>query len=79
MVDCIHHLYDGFTLMNNLLLTVLTDDGQFALHQYTVVHHGVMMPAQFLTSREHILDRHQFWTTLEIVRQLHTIPALAGT
>ena len=33
VVDGVHHLDDGLALMHRLLLAVLTDDGQFALHQ----------------------------------------------
>ena len=32
MVDGTYHLYDGLTLVYYLRLTVLSDDGQFALH-----------------------------------------------
>ena len=65
--------------MYYFLLAVLTDNGQFALHQHTVVDHGMVMPAKLLTGREHILHGYQFGTTLEVVRQLYPIPALAGT
>ena len=45
VVDGVHHLYYWLTLMHHLLLAVQPDDGQFALHQYTVVHHGVVVPS----------------------------------
>jgi hypothetical protein len=45
VVDGVHHLYDSLALMNGFLLTVLTDDGQFSLYQYSIVYHRVVMPA----------------------------------
>ena len=78
VVDGIDHLYDSLTLVDYFLLAILSDDGQLALHQYTVVHDGVVMPAQLLTSGEHVLHGHQLGASLEIVGQLHPIPALRG-
>ena len=61
VVDGTYHLYDGLSLMYYLGLAVLSDDGQFTLHQYAIVHYGMVVPAQFLTSREDVLHSHQFW------------------
>ena len=79
MVDGVHHLYDCFALMNGFLLAILSDDSQFALHQDTVVHYGVVVPSQLLSGGEHILDGYQLRTALEIVGQFYAIPALTGT
>jgi len=54
VVDGVHHFYNGLAFMNNLCLAVKSDDGQFALHQYAVIHSGVVVPAQFLAGREYI-------------------------
>ena len=58
VVNGVYHLYNGLTLVNHLLLAVLTDDGQFALYQHTIVHHGMVVPTQFLTGGEHLLHSH---------------------
>ena len=79
VVDGAYHLYDGLTLVYHLRLTIQTDDGQFTLHQYTVVHSHVMVPAEFLTSGENVLHGYQFGTSLKVVGQLHAVPTLAGT
>ena len=78
VVDGTHHLHDGFALVHHLLLAVLPDDGQLALHQYAVVHHGVVVPAQLLPGGEHILHRHQLGPPLQIVGQFHAVSALRG-
>ena len=76
MVDGVDHLYDGLTLMYYFLLAVKTDDGQFALHEYAVVHHRMMVPAQLLPGRELVFHGNQFGTALQVVGQLHAIPTL---
>ncbi len=78
MVDGAYHLHDGLALMHYLLITVLVDDGQFALHQHAVVHHGMVMPAQLLSGRYLIFHGHHFRASLQVVGQLGSIPALAG-
>ena len=78
MVDGAYHLYDSLALMHHLRLAILSDDGQLALHQYAIVHGYVVVPAQLLASRKHILHGHQFRTALEVVGQLYTVPALRG-
>ena len=45
VVDGVHHFYYGLALMNNLGLAVQSYDGQLALHQYAVIHNGVVVPA----------------------------------
>ena len=77
-MDGVDHLHDSLALMDDFLLAILSDDSQLALHKDAVVHHGMMMPAQFLTCGEHILDSHQFRASLQIVGQLYAVPALAG-
>ena len=67
VVDGTYHLYDGLALMHHLRLAILSDDGQLALHQYAVVHGYVVVPAQLLASREHILHGHQFRTAPSFV------------
>ena len=67
VVDGVHHLDDGLALMHHLLLAVLADDGQLALHQYAVVHHGMVVPAQLLACGEHVLHGYQFGAAPEIV------------
>ena len=79
VVDSVHHLYDGFALMYDLGLSIQSDDGQFTLHQYAIVHHGMVVPAEFFPCGEHLLHGHQFGATLQIVGQVHAVPALAGT
>ena len=79
VVDSIHHLHDDFALIYSLFLAVEADNGQLALYQYAVVHHGVVMPAQLLSGRYLIFHGHHFWVSLQVVGQLGTIPALAGT
>lgn len=78
MVDGVHHLYDSLALMHRFLLAVLSDDGELTLNQDTVVHNGMMMPAQLLTSGEYILHCYKLRATLKIVGQLNAIPTLAG-
>ena len=79
VVDGAYHLYDGLALMHHLRLSVLSDDGQLALHEHAVVHGHMVVPAQLLTGGEHILHGHQFGAALEVVGQFHAVPALAGT
>ena len=76
MVDGVHHLHDHLALVYRILPAVLSDDGQLALHQYAVVHHGVVVPAQFLSGGELILHSHQLGPSLQIVGQFHAVPAL---
>ena len=79
MVDGADHLYNSLTLMNDLLLAVLSDNGQFALYQHAVVHHRMVVPAQFLSGGEHILHCHQFGTSLQIIGQFYAVPTLVST
>ena len=76
VVDGVHHLYDGLALMHNLLFAILSDNSQFALYQHTLVHDGMVVPAQLLSCRKFIFYSHQFRTTLQIVGQLYAVPAL---
>ena len=76
MMDGAYHLDNSLAFMHHLLLAIQSDDGEFALYEHTVVHHGMMMPTQFLACREHILHGDQFWTSLQIVGQFHTVPTL---
>ena len=48
VVDAVHHLYDGLALMHHLCLTIQADDAQLALHQYPIVHHGIVVPCLFI-------------------------------
>ena len=45
MMDGAYHLDNGLAFMHHLLLAIQSDDGEFALYEHTVVHHGMMMPA----------------------------------
>ena len=58
MVDGSDHLDDGFPLVYDLRSAVLVDDGQFALHQHAVVHHGMVMPVQLLPDGKDVLLDH---------------------
>ena len=76
MMDGAYHLNDSLTFMHYLCLSIESDDGQFALYEHTVVHHRMMMPTQFLACGEYIFHGDQFWTSLQIVGQFHTVPTL---
>ncbi len=78
VVDGADHLDDGLARTDDLFRPVLGDDGEFALHQHAVVHHGMVVPAQFLSGGEDIFPYHQFGATLQIVRELRAVPALRG-
>ena len=78
VMDGVHHLHNDLALMNHLLIAVLVNDSQFALHQYAVVHHRVVVPAQLLPSRDLVLHSHYFRPALQVIRQLHAVPALTG-
>ena len=77
-VNGINHLDNDFTLVYHSYLAVQSYDGQLALYQHSVIHRNVVMPTQLLSWRNDILHRHQFGTTLRIVRQIISIPTLAG-
>ena len=77
-VNGINHLDNDFTLVYHSYLAVQSYDGQLALHQHSVIHRNVVMPTQLLSWRNDIFHRHQFGTTLRIVRQIISIPTLAG-
>ena len=76
MMDRVHHLDNRFTLMHNLLLAILTDDGQFALHQYTIVHHRMVVPTQLLSYRKFILHSYKLWPSPKriVVQVPHIVP-----
>ena len=76
VVDGVHHLDHGLALVNGLLLAVLSDDGQLALYQYAVVHHGMVVPAQLLAGGEDVLDGYQLGPSLQVVGQLDAVPTL---
>ena len=78
MVDGIHHFHDSLAFMHHFVFAVLADDGQFALHQYAMIHHGMVVPAQLLTGRNLVLYGYQFGAALQIVGQLHAVPTLTG-
>ena len=79
MVDGIYHLDDRLALMHHLFLAVKADDGQFALHEDPVVHHGVVVPAELLPDGYFVLYSHYLGTALQVVRQCHTIRCLHHT
>ena len=64
VMNGVHHLYDGLALMYDLLFTILSDNGQLTLYQYAVVHHGMVVPAQLFSCREHVLHCHQLGASL---------------
>ena len=78
MVDGAYHLDDGFAFVNGFFVAVEADDGEIALYQYAVVHHRMVMPAEFLPGWYLILDGYNFGTTLKIVGKQGSVPALAG-
>ena len=45
VMNTLYRLHDGLSLVNDLLLPILTEDGQLALHKHTEIHHGVVVPA----------------------------------
>ena len=79
MMDGSNHLDNGLTFMYDLLCTVLSDDGQLALHQNAAVHRIVVMPSEFLPLRNNIFHCYNLWSAQKIIRQISTIPALRGT
>ena len=78
MVYGVHHLHDSLAFVNDFLFTILTNDGQLALHQDAVVHYRMVVPAEFLTGREDILHSYPLGTSYKVVGQLHAVPALTG-
>ena len=78
VVNGVYHLDNGLALMDDLLLTIPSYNGQLALCQNTVVHDGMVVPTQLLASGEDVFNGYQLGATLEIVRQLDAVPALAG-
>ena len=78
MMDSVYHFHDNFALSHHFLLAVKADNGQFALYQYAVVHHGVVMPAQFLSGGNLVFHSHQLGTALQVFGQLYAVPALRG-
>lgn len=79
VVNSAHHLYDGLAFMHHFLLSVLADDGQFSLHKDSVIHYGMVMPAQLLTGRKFVLHDHQLGAARRIVGQFRAVPTFAGT
>ncbi len=76
VVDGVHHLYNSLAFMHGFLLAILSDDGQLALYQHAVVHDGVVVPAQFLAGREHVLDGHITAVVPQNVRMAASVHSL---
>ena len=64
--------------MHGLLPAVLRDDGQLAFRQQSEVDHRMVVTFQALAGGKFKLHGHQLGASLQIIGELHAIPALAG-